>query len=129
LIIIIIIIIRINDLEWSILQDYGTGAVHPLECIGPLSDRWQFSATRLVRVAKQARYAKPWHPGPYGHQMMAMIFSHRFLQEFKKAAQELLQAKPIGMVRLRGSGGWVLGFFGFRELLQAKPIGMVRLGF
>uniref|UniRef100_A0A7S0WUK3 Uncharacterized protein n=1 Tax=Pyramimonas obovata TaxID=1411642 RepID=A0A7S0WUK3_9CHLO len=89
---------RVQSQLLALYQAFGTGAVHPVECVGPLSDRWEFSATKLVRVAKQKHYDKGWHPGPYGHEMMAMVFAYRFLQEFKRSAEELLEARPLGLM-------------------------------
>jgi len=82
-------------------KDFGTGAINPVLCTGPLSDRWEFSASKLVRVAKSPTYDAGWHPGPYGHEMMGMIVAMKLLQHLQNVAGDIEGTKPENAV---GSG-------------------------
>jgi len=69
----------------------GTGAVDVEECVGPRSDQWDYSGTKLMYVAKQKDFGSEWHPGPYGHELMGMVMAYKILMELKDVLKELLK--------------------------------------
>jgi hypothetical protein len=42
---------------------WGTTLLEPLRCVAPLSDKFDFSGSKLIRAAKETGMNKGWHPG------------------------------------------------------------------
>ena len=75
-------------------REFGTTMLEPLKCIAPLSNRFDFSGSKLIRAAKEMGMNKGWHPGPYGHQLLAAMLAYRVLSELKIEATKMMDSKP-----------------------------------